>query len=120
MSLASCVQNLIWLKRFSRILREFLDENTVKAISKISIVRENQACIADAKTPVLSEYTKPFDIKYRYLVDNIAKEDIGIHNVPTEDMVADVFTENVEAEKFKTFVHMFGMEQCGQQLMSPS
>lgn len=77
MSLALCIQDIIWLKKFSKILGEVLGENAVKVLFKISVGDDQQACIADANTPVLSEYTKQVAIKYGNLVDNIQKGDIG-------------------------------------------
>jgi len=110
-SLASCIQDVIWFKKFETTLGMVMDEKVVRELFNISIGEDNQSCISDAKSPVLSSYSKHVDIKYRYLVQNIENGNIGIHYVPTDEMIADAFTKNLTNSKFNQFVKMMGLEK---------
>lgn len=85
-----------------------LDEKAVSTLLDVSIGKDNQSCTANATYPVLSDYSKHVDLKYRYLEDDIGNGAIGIHNLPTEEMVASALTKSLSAEKFNRFPKMMG------------
>lgn len=49
MSLTSCIQDVLWLKKFPKILGEVLDEATAERLFHVSSEEGIHACIADAK-----------------------------------------------------------------------
>lgn len=63
-ALSMCVREILWLKKISVVVEHILNKNTVEEIFKIIIGEDNQACISNARNPVLSGLSKHIDPKY--------------------------------------------------------
>ena len=53
-----------------------------------------------ANNPVQHSCTKHIDIRHHFLRDHVAKNDISLEGVRTEDELADIFTKPLEKATF--------------------
>ena len=61
-----------------------------------------------------SKKTKHIDVRYHYL-KYLVEELIAIAFVPTEKMIADIFTKSLCQDKFDRFKAMMGMKKIAMQ-----
>ena len=59
------------------------------------IYDDNQGCIAMSKNPIQHKRTKHIDIRYHFVREAVAREEIRLCYVPTEDQVGDLLTKAV-------------------------
>ena len=77
-ALSYCIREVLWLMKFKLPLQRIVGLDSVKELFDICIREDNQACILDAKNHVLSDLSKPIDLKYQLLVDHIRKGTISL------------------------------------------
>ncbi|XP_052192797.1 secreted RxLR effector protein 161-like [Diospyros lotus] len=68
---------------------------------KVVVFSDSQSAIHLCKNPVYYERTKHVDVKFHFVRDQVAKENVIIQKVPTENNPADMGTKIVTAAKFK-------------------
>lgn len=73
------------------------------------IYEDNQSAICLAKNPKDHLKTKHISIKYHYVRDLVASDQIKIQYCPTSDMLADIFTKGMPTEKFVILRSMLGV-----------
>lgn len=76
-SLAMCVREVLWVKKFPKSFNGILGKVTALNLFAISIGEDNPFCISDAFNSTLSELSKHVDLKCQFLVDHIKKKDVG-------------------------------------------
>ena len=54
---------------------------------------DNQGCIAMTKNPVMHKRTKHIDIRYHFVREAVARNEIKLEYVPTADQAADLLTK---------------------------
>ena len=54
---------------------------------------DNESTVKLANNPVQHSRTKHIDIHHHFLRDHVAKSDISLEGVRTEDQLADIFTK---------------------------
>nr|GEV00872.1 hypothetical protein [Tanacetum cinerariifolium] len=74
----------------------------------VPIFCDNTSAIAIANNPVLHLRTKHIDIRYHFIRDHILKGDIGLHSIPTQYQLADVFTKPLDEPTFKRLIVELG------------
>lgn len=99
-SLSLVVCESIWLKK---LLIDFNIE------TKINVFEDNQACIKIIKNPENITRVKHIDIKLKFLVDNINKNNITINYICSEKQLGDIFTKGLTIKKFIDQVYGIGL-----------
>jgi hypothetical protein len=94
---ASAVKEVLWF----RTLATDLDLN----IPKFVIFGDNQAMLQLAKNPILSARSKHIDIVYHFVRERVASGDVSFTYIPTDKMLADIFTKclpKIKHEKMRS------------------
>jgi hypothetical protein len=61
---------------------------------------DNESAVKIANNPVQHSRTKHIDIRHHFLRDHVAKNDISLEGVRTEDQLADIFTKSFDEATF--------------------
>ena len=92
----------VWLKR---LLADVFQEQAAGT----KILCDNKATIAMTKNPAFHSLTKHIDIRYHFIRDLVAKEEILLEYCSTQKQLADVLTKALSKEKFCYFRGLFGV-----------
>ena len=109
MSLTVAAQEAIWL---NRLLAELLQKETSKPAV---IYQDNKSAICMAKNPQFHGRSKHIAIKYHFIRDETKNGTIDVQYCRTEDMVADMLTKGLYAERFVKLREMAGVKELHQQ-----
>ena len=101
-ALAGATQEAIWLSRLLREMRVEINEPIV-------IFEDNQAAISISNNPTHHPRTKHIDIKYHFVRNAVLNNEITLKYCPTNNMLADIFTKSLSADKFCFLRNMLGM-----------
>ena len=69
-------------------------------LEKVPLLCDNESAIKLANNPVQHSRTKHIDIRHHFLRDHVAKNDISLEGVRTEDQLADIFTKPLDEATF--------------------
>ena len=108
MSLTSAAQETIYL---NCLLVELQKESITAAI----INEHNQSAICMTKNPAFHGRSKHIAIKYHFIRDEVKKRKIDVQYCKTEDMIADMLTKGLYAERFIKLREMAGVKELHQQ-----
>jgi hypothetical protein len=61
---------------------------------------DNESTVELANNLVQHSWTKNIDIRHHFLRDHVAKNDISLEGVRTEDQLADIFTKPLDEAMF--------------------
>ncbi|XP_073225643.1 secreted RxLR effector protein 161-like [Cicer arietinum] len=100
----SCTCQAIWLRRV-------LNELHMPQKDAIDICIDNKYAQALAKNPVFKDCNKHIDTKYHFIRECIAKKEVELKYVKTQDQVAEIFTKSLKFEDFQRFRARFGMKK---------
>ncbi|KAM1156872.1 hypothetical protein EV1_027295 [Malus domestica] len=89
----SCVYHTNWL-------RNLLKELSMPQEEPTEIYVDNKSAIALAKNPVFHDRSKHIDTRYHYIRECIARKDVQVEYVKSQDQVADIFTKPLRQEDF--------------------
>ena len=78
-------------------------------LEKVSLLCDNESVVKLANNPVQHSRTKHIDIRHHFLKDHVAKNDISLEGVRTEDPLADIFTKPLDAATFCRLRNEFNM-----------
>ena len=99
-------QHLAWLRTFFAELGHPQEQPT-------DLGNDNMAAIILSKDPQFRARTKHIQRKYHFVRDDlIAKGEAIVRYVPTDDMVADIFTKALPHEKHWKFAAAMGLRLC--------
>ncbi|KAK2980783.1 hypothetical protein RJ640_009568 [Escallonia rubra] len=87
----STVCHAIWLRSLLKELNFIQNEST-------QIYVDNKSAIALAKIPVFHDRSKHIDTRYHFIHESIAKKQVQVKFVKSEDQVADIFTKPLNRE----------------------
>ena len=91
MSESAAIKEALWLKT---LLTDFGYD-----FSSIYMFADNQAAIKLMTNPIISQRSKHIDIAYHFARQHVIAGTITLGYIPTEQMVADVFTKPVPESK---------------------
>ncbi|KAM1350470.1 hypothetical protein ACFX2F_004419 [Malus domestica] len=98
----SSVCHAIWL-------RNLLKELSMPQEELIEIYADNKSAIALAKNPVFHNMSKHIDTHYHYIRECIARKDVQVEYVKSQDQVADIFTKPLKQEDFVRLRNSIGV-----------
>jgi hypothetical protein len=101
---AETAKKAIFLKSMTNT---FLPEH--QHISKIPLMKNNEACIRISQNPEFHQRTKHIDIKYHFLRDQIRRGNIELKWISTNQQLADGLTKALAQVPFNTFVREIGL-----------
>lgn len=103
MSLASATQEALWLKQ--------LEEDFWPVLSGKPILMycDNQSAISLSDNDVYHARSKHIDVRYHFVREKIANNQILVKFKRTDDMVADAMTKGLHRPKHETFSHSMGL-----------
>ncbi len=102
MATSQCTKEAIWLKKL------MADVGLVQ-VGAITIMCDNQGCIALAKNPTHHSRTKHVDIQHHFIQEKLESGEIGLKYCPTQDMVADVLTKALAKERHQNLTRSMGL-----------
>lgn len=101
-SLAECVKECIWLRR---LLIDFNEEQTGPTV----IYEDNQSCLKLIESEKPNKRTKHIDTKFKFIRDYVLKNIIKCEYCPTAEMIADILTKPLEANKIAHLRDLIGL-----------
>jgi len=78
-------------------------------VDTVDIFADNQGAIKLVKNPVVSNRSKHIDVVYHFARERVARKDVKIAYVKTDDMLADMLTKPVEKAKLDLCNRGIGM-----------
>ncbi|KAK2980575.1 hypothetical protein RJ640_017437 [Escallonia rubra] len=100
----STVCHAIWLRSLLKELSFIQDEST-------QIYVDNKSAIALAKNPIFHDRSKHIDTRYHFIRESIAKKQVQVKFVKSEDQDADIFTKLLNREVFEKLRSRLGMRE---------
>ncbi|KAE8679159.1 Zinc ion binding, putative isoform 1 [Hibiscus syriacus] len=98
----SCVCHAIWLRNLLKEIGLIQEEPT-----KVCV--DNKSAVALAKNPVFHDRSKHIDIRYHYIRECVARKDVEVEYVKSQDQVADIFTKPLTSEDFLRLRNLLGV-----------
>ena len=87
-----CCAQILYMKQ------TLLDYGVV--LEKVPLLCDNESAVKLANNPVQHSHTKHIDIHHHFLRDHVAKNDISLESVRTEDQLEDIFTKPLDEATF--------------------
>jgi hypothetical protein len=69
-------------------------------LDKVPLLCDNESVVQIANNPVQHSRTKHIDIRHHFLRDHVAKNDISLECVRSENQLADIFTKPLDEATF--------------------
>ena len=88
----ACCTQILYMKQ------TLLDYGVV--LEKVPLLCDNESAVKIANNPVQRSRTKHIDIRHHFLRDHVAKGDIILEGVRSEDQLADIFTKPLDKTRF--------------------
>ena len=104
MAMCATAKETVYLRKI------FKELGLTKYISSATILNSDNLSAQElVKNPVYHPRSKHIDIRYHYIRDVYAKNEICLQYVPTNDMPADILTKNLTKTKHWKFMTMMGL-----------
>jgi hypothetical protein len=88
----ACCTQILYIKQ------TLLDYGVI--LEKVPLLCDNESAVKIANNPIQHSRTKHIDIRHHFLRDHVAKGDIILEGVRTEDQLADIFTKPLDKTRF--------------------
>ena len=88
----ACCAQILYMKQ------SLLDYGVV--LDRIPLLCDNESAVKIANNPVQHSCTKHIDIRHHFLRDHVARNDISLCGVRSEDQLADIFTKPLDGAPF--------------------
>ena len=98
----SCCTQVLWMK-------QTLTDIQVEYYETIPIYCDNISAIGISKNPVMHSKMNHIPIKYHFLREQVAENDIQVEYVGTKEQFADIFTKLLPREAFEYLRQKLGI-----------
>ncbi|KAJ9547366.1 hypothetical protein OSB04_019909 [Centaurea solstitialis] len=105
MAVSEAVKEGVWLKGFFGELCERLKVEEVFC--------DNQGAVLLTKDRVFHDRTKHIDIRHRYIREVVARGDLKVVKISTDDNAADMLTKPLPVAKFNLCLDLIGVDKRG-------
>lgn len=102
MSATASIQESVWLKNF---LREIFSHS----VTTITIHCDNKGAVCILKNNAHSSRTEHIDIKYRYICEMVANNEVMLTYIPTDKNPADLLTKGISVIKMQKHLTNIGI-----------
>ena len=99
---ATCCTQVLWMKQTLVGIQVEYDE-------PIPIYCDNTRTISISKNPVMHYETNHIPIKYHFLWEQVAEQNIRVEYVGTKEQVERIFTKPLPHESFEYLCHILGV-----------
>jgi len=82
-------------------LKEALKDVDICTDQPITVYCDNTSVISLSKNPMMHSRTKHIPIKYHFLREQVAEQNIILEYISTKEHIADIFTKPVPREAFE-------------------
>lgn len=86
-----------------------LEVDAVKKMFDVTVGEDNQSFTSDVHNANLTDLNKHECLKYQLLAVHIKHGDMRLVYVPSVKIVVDIFTENLQLQKFKGLMALTGI-----------
>ena len=105
-SLTHSAKDIIWIQK---LLFEF--SPIISIPSNIpSLFCDNQGAICLSSDSTFYARTKHIDVHFHFICQTISPGHLTLHYIPTNDMIADIFTKSLAFNKFTKFCSLLGLQ----------
>ena len=101
----------VWIKKFISRLGV-----VPSSVDLITLLCDNNGAIAQAKEPRSHQRSKHVLRRYHLIREIIARQDVKIERVPTDQNIADPLTKALSQEKFENHVNAMGIRYMADWL----
>jgi len=101
-AIADCCTQILWMK-------ESLKDVNIGTNQPITIYCDNKSVISLSKNPVMHSNTKHIPIKYHFLHEQVAEQNIILEYINTKEKIADIFTKPLPGEAFEHLRQKMGI-----------
>jgi hypothetical protein len=99
---ATCCTWVLWMK-------QTLTDTQVEYDEPIPIYCDNKSAINISKNPIMHSKTKHIPIKYHFLREQAAENNIRVKYMGTKEQVVDIFTKPLPREAFEYLCQRLGV-----------
>ena len=103
---SATVQEAIWLWRFFQNLKVVKD-----ALDPVTVHCDSMVALAYAKDSKYHGRTKHIDIRYHYIRDMVAHNEVVLKHIFTSLMIADPLTKPIGRDAFQAHVRSLGLRR---------
>jgi len=103
-ALSFACQEAIWLRELRNEINKTCDDKAI--IMKC----DNNGAISSAKNQMISQRTKHIDVRHHFIRDKVEKKIINVDYLPSEHMIADMFTKPLGSTQYCYLRNMIGLE----------
>eukprot|EP00253_Pinus_taeda_P016172 PITA_16172 len=100
--IAACCTQVLWMKKTLQDLQIKFDE-------PIPIFCNNTNIISISKNPVMHSKTKHIPIKYHFVREKVAENNIKLEYLGTKEQIADIFAKPLARESFEYLFQKLGI-----------
>jgi hypothetical protein len=101
-AVASCCTQVLWMKQTLTDIQVEYDE-------PISIYCDNTSAINISNNPIMQSKMKHIPIKYHFVREQVAKNNIRVEYVGTREQVAYIFKKQLPREAFEYLLQRLGV-----------
>lgn len=104
MAASQCIREMVWI---NNALQEILNGK----LQTINFFMDNQSAIRLIKNPEFHKRSKHIDVRYHFIREKYIENLFILNYISTDDMIADIFTKALSAQKFKELASKLGLKQ---------
>jgi len=101
-SLTECTKQALW---FKNLFKEIFNQDI-----KFKIMVDNKTCIAIAQDTNSKRRCKHIDLRYKFIQEEIMKNEIELEYINTENMLADPLTKSISGVQMTKFTNLIFKE----------
>ena len=110
MSAARAVKTALWTRKLKRTMH-----GDAHDLERVKFYCDNQAAPTLMKNPVHHQPAKHIDVCHNFIQERIARGELTVEYIPTDEMIADIFTKALPKPQFQKHRIKLGVTRRKQQ-----